>query len=83
MDKQPTCACKAAEFTCKAVQMPNNLTWYPVFCKACGAIVGQLPAGSEQDAIKQVGEISTILERLDNIQTLLLNIEEVITTSSN
>jgi len=83
VDKQPTCACKATEFTCKTVQMPNNLTWYPVICKSCGAIAGQLPSSAEQEAIKQVGEISTILERLDNIQTLLLNIEEVLTTGSN
>ena len=76
MDLKPTCACKGTEFTCKAVQMPNRNTWYPVICKTCGAIAGQLPSSDEQDAIKQVREISTILERLDNIQTILFNIEE-------
>jgi len=76
MDVNPTCTCKGTEFTCKPVQMPNNIFWYPVICKSCGAIVGQLPSGDEQEAIKQIKEISTILERLDNIQTLLLSIEE-------
>ena len=76
MDRQPTCACKATEFTCVKVQMPNKNYWYPVICKACGAIAGQLPCSDEQGAIKQVGEIPTILERLDNIQTLLFNIGE-------
>ena len=76
MDKIPTCTCKGTEFTCSPVQMPNNNFWFPVICKSCGSIVGQLPSRDEQDAIRLVGEISTILERLDNIQTLLLNIEE-------
>jgi len=78
MDTKPTCACKGTEFTCTPVQMPDNNFWYPVICKACGAIAGQLPSGDEQEAIKQVREIPTILERLDNIQTLLLNIEEIL-----
>ena len=77
MDLKPTCACKGTEFTCISVQMPNNNYWYPVICKACGAIAGQLPSKEEQEAIKQVGEISTILERLDNIQTLIYNFGEI------
>ena len=76
MDQKPTCTCKATEFTSKPVLMPNNDYWYPVFCKSCGTIVGQLPSNIEQEAIKQVLEISTVLERLDNIQTLLYNLEE-------
>ena len=76
MDKLPTCTCKGTEFTSKAIQMPNNDFWFPVICKSCGAIVGQLPSNSQQEAMKQIGEISTILERLDNIQTILYNREE-------
>ena len=83
MDQKPTCACKGTEFTCKSVLMPNNRTWYPVICKTCGAILGQLPSGEEQYAIKQVAEISTILERLDNIQTLLFNLGETETPAKN
>ena len=76
MDKKPTCVCKGTEFTSKPVLMPNNDYWHPVICKSCGAIVGQMPSNIEQEAIKQVLEISTILERLDNIQTLLFNLDE-------
>ena len=83
MDQKPTCACKGTEFTCESVQMPNNNIWYPVICKTCGAIAGQLPSNDEQDAIKQIREISTILERLDNIQTLLFNLGEVEAASKN
>ncbi|MDR0464711.1 MAG: hypothetical protein LBG94_06315 [Treponema sp.] len=83
MDTKPTCTCKGTEFTCRPIQMPNNNYWYPVICKSCGAIVGQLPSRDEQDAIKQVKEISTILERLDNIQTLLYNFEEGFTKGSS
>ena len=80
MDKNPTCACcKETEFTCKPVLMPNNNYWCPVICKACGAIVGQIPSNDEQEALKQIVGISTILERLDNIQTLLYNLEAGIT----
>ena len=77
MDQKPTCTCKGTEFTCKPVQMPNDNYWNPVICNACGAIVGQLPSYNEQEAIKQIREISTILERLDNIQTLLYNFGEI------
>jgi len=83
MDLKPTCACKGTEFTCKPVLMPNNDYWYPVICKTCGAIVGQMPSNVEQEAIKEVLEISTILERLDNIQTLLYNIEEGLPNAPN
>lgn len=77
MDQKPTCVCKGTEFTCESVQMPNNNNWCPVICKTCGAIVGQLPSIYEKETTRQViGEISTILERLDNIQTILYNIEE-------
>ena len=76
MDKKPTCTCSGTEFTCKPVLMPDKTYWHPVICTACGAIVGQRPGDTEQNAIKQILEISTILERLDNIQTLLFNLEE-------
>ncbi|MCL2213839.1 MAG: hypothetical protein FWC06_01395 [Treponema sp.] len=75
MEANPTCTCKGTEFICKPVQMPDNNVWNPVICKACGAIAGQLPSKNEQEALKQAAEISTILERLDNIQTLLFNME--------
>ena len=76
MELKPTCACKGTEFTCIPVQMPNNNYWHPVVCKTCGAIAGQMPSKDEQESMKQVAEISTILERLDNIQTILYNTEE-------
>ena len=83
MELKPTCACKETEFTCKPIRMPNNDYWNPVICKSCGAIVGQMPSKDEQDANRQVGDISTILERLDNIQTLLFNVEENLTLRKN
>ena len=76
MDNQPICACKGTEFTCVSVKMPNKDYWNPVICKACGKIMGQMPSNNEQEALKQVMEISTVLERLDNIQTLIYNFEE-------
>ncbi|MCL2181151.1 MAG: hypothetical protein FWB83_08485 [Treponema sp.] len=77
MDMKPTCACKGTEFTCKQIGMPNGNFWYPIICKNCGAIAGQLPSGDDQKAVEQVvGELSTIMERLDNIQTILYDTEE-------
>jgi len=69
---KPVCPkCNGSDFSCSPVKMQNNDTWNPVICNACGVIVGQIPSRNEYDANKQLGEISTILERLDNIQTLL------------
>ena len=78
MNPKPTCACKGTEFTCSPVQISSNNYWNPIICKTCGVIVGQLPSSKELDAYREIAEISTILERLDNIQTLLYNFEEVI-----
>jgi len=70
--KAPACPkCSSSDFSCSPVKMPNNDFWNPVICCSCGTIVGQIPSTDEYYAIKQVSEISTILERLDNIQTLL------------
>jgi len=75
MNKAPVCPkCNKTEFICSPVKMSNSDIWNPVVCSFCGAIVGQIPSYDEYYAIKQVGEISTILERLDNIQTLLYDI---------
>jgi len=72
MTKKPVCPkCNAADFTSSPIKMPNSDIWNPVVCSSCGAIVGQIPSYDLYDAIKQLGEISTILERLDNIQTVL------------
>jgi DNA-directed RNA polymerase subunit N (RpoN/RPB10) len=51
--------------------MSNNDFWNPIVCSSCGTIVGQIPSYDEYETLKLVGEIPTILERLDNIQTLL------------
>jgi len=70
--KVPVCPkCSKTEFSCSPVRMPNNDFWNPVVCDACGTIVGQIPSSDVYYGIKQLGEMSTILERLDNIQTLL------------
>lgn len=75
--KAPVCPkCNSSDFSCSPVKMPNNDFWNPVICISCGTIVGQIPSTDEYYGIKQVGEISTILERLDNIQTLLYDLEK-------
>ena len=77
MNKVPVCPkCNATDFSCSPVMMSNNDCWSPVICSSCGTIVGQIPSKGEYDAMKQVGEISTILERLDNIQTLLYDVSK-------
>jgi len=73
----PVCPkCSSANFSCSPIKMPNNDLWNPVICSSCGVIVGQMPCNNEYDAIRQVNEISTILERLDNIQTLLYDVSK-------
>ncbi|MDR0502911.1 MAG: hypothetical protein LBH16_06260 [Treponema sp.] len=70
--KTPVCPkCNGTDFSCSPVKMSNNDFWNPVICSSCGVIVGQIPSKDEYNSIKQLGDISTILERLDNIQTLL------------
>jgi len=70
--KAPVCPkCNSTEFSCSPVKMSNNDFWNPVVCSSCGTIAGQIPSTDEYYVIKLLGEIPTILERLDNIQTLL------------
>jgi len=77
MTKTPVCPkCNATDFTCTPVKMPNSDIWNPVVCSSCGTVVGQIPSYDDYFAIKQLGEISTILERLDNIQTLLYDVSK-------
>jgi len=72
MIKAPVCPkCGKSDFSCSPVKMPNNDFWNPVICSSCGTIVGQLPGYDEYMIMKHLGEFPTILERLDNIQTLL------------
>ena len=72
MIKAPVCPkCEKSDFSCSPIKMSNHDFWNPIICNSCGTIVGQLPSYDEYGALKQIGEISTILERLDNIQTLL------------
>jgi len=72
MIKAPICPkCEKSDFSCSPVKMPNSDFWNPVICSSCGTIVGQVPSYDEYVIMKHLGEIPTILERLDNIQTLL------------
>ena len=72
MNKNPTCPkCGASEFSHQPVSMSKKGFWNPIICNACGTIVGQLPSSDEYDALDDIGKISNLEERLDDIVTLL------------
>jgi hypothetical protein len=76
---KPMCPnCGQHDFVHSPVPMPNDDYWNPIICKACGAVVGQLPSNDEREAIKRLAKISTIEEYLSDIKSLLLGFEQTL-----